>query len=406
MPLNLTTFAPALKTYYPPDKIEKMIYENRPFLALMPKDENFYGDSAKVVWMYGNPQNISANFATAQGQTTSSLYKAPFLTRVRKYGFGFIDNETIKASANDKGAFLRALTSEIDNAIDGVSQALAVDAPRSGTGTIGRRASISTNVVTLTNPEDARNFEVGMTVGASATDGGGTPRTGTTTAVAVDSVAGTVELASAAAIASFANNDYLFRAGDYDACLAGYDAWIPYDNRAARLAATFFGITRTANPTRLGGVTSDLSSFPIEQAMIRGAMLVGAEGGRPDYGFLSFEDYEDLVNALGSKVQYTEVVTNSSQTKHCSIGFQGVKVHGADTTITVLPDRTIPAGRYYLETSKTWKLRSLGPIADIFDTDSLPFLRQATADGVEVRITSYLNTECRAPGWNGQFKLR
>ena len=406
MSLDLTSFAPALKTYYPPEKIEKALYENRPFLAMLPKDENFYGDSSKEPWMYGNPQNISSVFATAQGQNTTSLYKAPIVTRVKKYGFGFVDNETIKASMNDKGALLRALTSEIDNAIDGVAQALAVDATRSGTGTLGRRASASTNVITLSNPEETRNFEVGMTVGASSTDGTGAARTGTTTVAAVDSMLGTVTLASAAAITSFADNDYLFRAGDYNATMSGFSAWIPYTNRASLIAASFFGVTRSANPTRLAGVANDLSAFPIEQALVKAAMQVGAEGGRPDYGYLCFEDYEDLVNALGSKVQYTEAVTGSSQTKYGSIGFQGVKVHGADTIITVLPDRTIPPGQYFLQTSKSWKLRSLGKLADVFDTDSLPFLRQSTADGVEVRITSYANMVCRAPAWNGNFKIR
>lgn len=406
MTLDLTSFAPALKTYYPPGKIEKMVYGDRPLMAMMPKDESFYGDSSKEPWMYGNPQNISANFSNAQAQTTESKYQAPLITRVKKYGFGFIDNETIKASQNDKGAFFRALTSEIDNTLDGVAQALAVDLARDGSGALGRRASASTNVITLTQPEDTRGFEVGMTVVASDTKTGGSLRSGSTTVTAVDSVAGTITLASAAAITSFADNDYLYRQGDYDACLSGFQAWIPYDNRASLLAASFFGITRTANPTRMAGVASDLSALPIEQAVSRALTLVEAEGGRPDYGFTSFEDFEDLRNALGSKVYYQEVTTNASQTKYGSIGFSGIRVHGSNGIVTVLADRTIPAGRFFLMTSKSWKLRSLGPVVDLFDTDSLPFLRSSSADSVEVRLTSYSNVSCRAPAYNGQFVLR
>lgn len=406
MSVDLTSFAPALKTYYPDDKIEKQIYSDRPLLAMFPKDENFVGDSSKESLMYGNPQNISATFATAQAETHNSERKAFLLTRAKKYGFGFVDNETIEASANDRGAFLRALTDEIDNAIDGVSQALAIDAARDSTGALGQRASISTNTVTLTNPEEARMFEVGMTVIAASAKSGGSLRTGSTTVAAVDSLAGTIELTSAAAISSFADNDYLFRAGDRGACIAGFQSWIPYDSRASALAASFFGVTRSANPTRLAGVTKDLSSFPIEQAVSRALTLVEAEGGKPDYAFMCFEDFEDLRNALGSKVQYQEIVTTPAQVKYATIGFSGIKIHGSNGVVTVLADRTIPAGRLFVMTSKSWKLRSLGKLVDLFKTDGLPFLRQATADGVEVRLKTYANIVCRAPAYNGQFKLR
>lgn len=406
MSLDLTSFAPALKTYYPPDRIEKLIYADKPLMAMLPKDESFFGDSSKETLMYGNPQNISATFATAQALSSTSAYKAFFLTRVKKYGFGFVDNETIKASSNEKGAFLKALSEEIDNAISGVSNAIAVDLARDGTGYLGQRASISTNTVTLSNPEDARNYEVGMSVIAATAKSGGTLRSGSTTVAAVDSGAGTVELTSAAAITGFADNDYLFRSGDRGSCFAGLQAWLPYDDRATELAATFYSVVRSANPTRLGGLAVDLSALPIEQAVSRAVTLVEAEGGMPDYGFMCFEDFEDLRNALGSKVYYNEVTTSGSQTKYGSVGFSGIKVHGSKGSVTILADRTIPAGRFFLLTSKSWKIRSLGPLMDVFDTDNLPFLRQASSDGVEVRITSYGNLCCKAPGWNGQFKLR
>lgn len=406
MPLNLTTFAPALKTYYPPDRIEKLIYQDHPMMALFPKDESFYGDSSKEPLLYGNPQNISATFSTAQGQTSNSEYKGFLVTRVKKYGFGFVDNETIKASSNDKGAFLKALTEEYENAISGVSQAIAIDLARDGTGAIGRRASISSDTVTLASPEDARNFEVGMTVIAASATSGGSLRTGSTTITAVDSGAGTITLASAAAISSFADNDYLFRAGDRGLCAAGISAWLPYDNRSSALAASFFGVTRSANPTRLGGLAPDLSALPIEQAVSRAVTLVEAEGGSPDYGFMCFEDFEDFRNALGSKVYYNEVVTSGSQMKYGTVGFSGIKVHGSKGPVTILADRTVPAGRFFLLTSKSWKLRSLGPIVDAFDTDGVPFLRQASADSIEIRLTGYYNLINRAPAWNLHGKLR
>jgi hypothetical protein len=245
-----------------------------------------------------------------------------------------------------------------------------------------------------------------MVIEASATKSGGSVRSGTATVTAVDSVAGTITVDSAAGITGFADDDFLYRQGDYDACISGVQSWLPFDNRATEIAAPFFSITRTANPTRQAGVVGDLSALPIEQAVSRALTLVEAEGGRPDYGFLGFEDFEDLRNALGAKVTYYEATTNSSQTKYGSIGFTGIKVFGSKGFVTILADRTVPSGRFHLMTMKSWKLRSLGPIVDLFDTDSLPFLRSNDADSIEIRMTSYANLVCRAPAWNGQFVLR
>jgi len=245
-----------------------------------------------------------------------------------------------------------------------------------------------------------------MSVSAAAAQSSGGLRTGTTTVTAVDSILGTITLTSAAAITSFADNDFLFRTGDRNLCLAGVQSWLPYDNRSTNLSASFYGVTRSANPTRLGGVASDLSALPIEQAISRAVTLVEAEGGQPDYAFLNYEDFEDLRNALGSKVQYVEATTNSSATKYGTIGFAGIGIHGSKGKVTVLADRTVVPGRCYMLTTKSWKLRSLGPLVDVFDTDGLPFLRVSNSDSVEIRLTFYGNLVCRAPGWNGQFKIR
>ena len=66
MGLDLTSFAPALKSYYTRDKVENMVYKDNPFLAMVPKMEDFFGANLPIPIIYGNPTGRSAAFATAQ----------------------------------------------------------------------------------------------------------------------------------------------------------------------------------------------------------------------------------------------------------------------------------------------------------------------------------------------------
>ena len=80
------------------------------------------------------------------------------------------------------------------------------------------------------------------------------------------------------------------------------------------------------------------------------------------------------------------------------IGFRGIKINGPKGPITVVPDQNCPVNRIFGVTMKHMKLRSLGKLVKCFESDGLPMLRQATADGVEVRYLSYHQLTTGAPG--------
>ena len=52
-----------------------------------------------------------------------------------------------------------------------------------------------------------------------------------------------------------------------------------------------------------------------------------------------------------------------------------------------------------------WKLYSLGKAPKILDSDGLKFLRDSTADSVEVRVGYYAQLGCRGPGYNVRVAL-
>jgi hypothetical protein len=404
MALDLVSFSAALKQHYPDWKIENLVYQSNPFMALVPKYESFGGEVLKMPLVYGNPQNRSATFATANGQSSTSALKAFLLTRSSDYSIAEISNEVILASEGDANAFLRAATVEIDGALHALGRSIATKLFRSGSGSIGKIAagglSGGGTIIQLETVEDVVNFEVGMTLQASVADGGGSLRAGSAVISAVDRINGIVTLATAG-ITGLAAADFLFVAGDYDLAIKGMDAWLPYANRSSKLAASFFGVTRSADATRLGGLVYDGTALPIEEALINALALVGREGGNPDYVFMNFADWSNLTKALGSRAQYIDVKAGAEG----AVGFTGIMVNGPRGVVKVIPDMNCPKGDAYVVQLNTWQLASLKKAVNLFDTDGLRMLRSGTADSLQIRCFSYAQLGCSAPGFNMHLKL-
>jgi hypothetical protein len=405
MALDLTSFQAALKTLYSEKKIENLVYKDNALLAMMPKMERFFGENLKQPLIYGNPQSRSATFSNALAQQagSSAQLKAFLLTRVRDYALAQIDNETLKASESDMGAFLRAAQVQIDGAMQSISRSLAVSQYRNGSGSIGNIGSsaLGGSVITLSNPDDVTNFEVGMVLQVSGTDGGTSVRVGTVQVSAVDRNVGTVTVSTVlnVSIPTIAASDFLFQQGDYDLKLKGLSAWLPYGGPSA---TPFFGVDRTADASRLAGIWQDGSSKPIEEALIDIAVRIAREGGRPDHCFMSYTDYANLEKALGSKVQYVNVNAPSMP----EVGFRGMLIQGPKGPIKVIPDQNNSSSNAFMLQLDTWQLASLGKAPQLFNTDGLDMLRNSSSDSLDIRIYYYAQQSCNAPGFNGQVKLR
>lgn len=402
MSLNMSTFDAALKQHYTHDRIENMVYKDNPFFAMVSKMKNFDGRNLPVPIKYGLPQGISSTFSTAQSNITNTYLKAFLLTRAKHYSVASIDNETIEASKNDSGAFLSALTLEIDGAIEGVARELAVALFRDGSGAIGQAsvAVTSGTTLTLSLADDIANFEVGMVLVFCATTTG-TLKSGSLSVVSVNRDAGTMVLSAAGTTidggTGIAASDYIFRQGNQSLSVTGIQGWLP--NTAPTSGDSFFGIDRSADSVRLAGIRYDGRGMPIEEALVDAAAKVGQLGGRPDYCFLSYTQYAALEKALGSKVQYVDKNITPE------IGFRGIMIHGPRGPISVIPDQNCPGNRAFMLSMEYWKLYSLGDAPKIIQTDGLKFLRDSSADSVQVRVGAYAQLGCRAPGFNANIQL-
>ena len=403
MGLDLTSFDAALKQHYTNDRVEDMVYKRNPFLALLTKMEQFGGKNLPIPIIYGNPQGRSKTFGNAKtrGAATSTKVDDFVLTRVKDYSIATIDNETLEASKGDANAFMTAFSTEVDGAINSLTRSIAIGVFRDSSAAIGQVLATPSNaspwVITLKQSSDVTNFELQQVINIWSAKSGGTQRSsdGSDTSwvvVAVDRDAGTITLdGTYSGSGTIAANDYIFIEGDRGLGISGLSDWIPDSAPGSTL---FFGVNRSVDVTRLGGLRMDGTGLPIEEALIEGDAKVNREGFYIDHYFMNPKKLADLKKALGTKVQYVTLQANAR------ISFTGVMVDGDKGPITCLADFNCPYDHIYGLAMEYWKLYSLGKAVRPVPSDGLDMLRQDTADGVEVRYGFYGNLATRAPGSN------
>lgn len=404
MTLDLTSYDAALKEHYDDTRVEDMTYRRNPFLALVPKKEDFGGKKWVCPIIYGNPQGRSKTFTNAQTRSTAteSKIEAFEITRKKDYSLATIDGETIEASKGDANAFMEAATTEIDGAINSLTNSVAANLFGTSASYIGQvleepSTNASTFSVTMKNASDVVKVEVGMMLNIWSEVSAGTQRISETgddewVVAAVNRSTGAITLTgNYDANGTIAADDYIFIEGDRGNGFSGLEDWLP---ASAPSSAGYFGVDRSVDTTRLGGQRLDASAMPIEEALIEGESIVSREGGYLDYYFMNHSKMKQLKKSLGSKVQYVDVKATER------ISFQGIQVEGDNGPITVLADRNCPANRIFGICLKSWKLASLGKAVRVLNADGVDMLRQASADGYEVRYGFYGNLGCNAPGHN------
>lgn len=404
--LDVTALSDALKQALPSKRIMFVGYRNNPLLGLVPKVTNFGGDVYRCPIWYGGNQGVSALFAKAQANKTGGLYESFNLTRVRKYGLTSIGLEALLASESDAHAFLKARVAEVDNTVRNVSNDIGHDLYGNFGGSRGRIASGSASVtLTLTNLEDIVHFHKGMKIVSDDTDGtaGGSDDGEAIEIASVDLDAGTITKTGGNwnASGNFAANDFLFREGDFGLCISGLASWLP---AAAPGATLHFGVDRSVDPVRLGGVRYDGTGEAIEEAFIGAATRLGREGAEPDVIMMNHKDFGKFKKSLGSNVVYDVM-----KSTNVPVGFTAIKLvgFGKGGEIRVLADRNCPQGIAYMLQLDTWQFATLGDAPRMLEVPNKQgsFIWDFNADSVEVRTGFYGQLGCFAPGFNARIAL-
>lgn len=418
----------ALKELYTDDKdyMKNIVYAKNPWLAMIPKNESpdgFAGKYIPVPLEYANPAGRAHVFANAQNQQTASSVISYFVYAVQDYQLVTITNLLMEQTKSNAGAFVDEASRTMDNGFRNISNNMAFELFSGGTASRGVVSSAgvslsgSTLSFVLSNSQSVVQFEVGMTLQASATDGGAALQnvSGTIDAIQIISVnrgtgaiSGTV--VQGAPGTSWAAGSFLQVLGDIGIGgsttiagmlgLSGMAAWVPLVDPPSN--DNFWGVNRSADPTRLAGLRFNASSFSISEGLTQALALGNREGAAFDLILIDFLSYATLINELGAKVQYVQLEHDEVE-----VAFEAIHFHSAYGKIPVLADRSMLPQSAECITTDTWKLRTLGKAPHIltYGMEGLEGLRVGNADALEIRIAYYGNVINSAPGYNMYVSL-
>jgi len=373
--------------------------------------------------VYGLSQGASATYASADSNQSSPQVAEFLVTRVADFSLATIDGQLLAAAQTDPGAFIDGAELMIDAAFQTAVNRIATAMFRNGAGTLGQIASVTlisgtSYSIVLANPDDAVLFEVGQSlVSIQFQDASGTAPTDVALVSAVNRSTGVLTVTSATNIASnWPSTYWLATQGDLPNAsnnnfqpvgssgtnsllkIAGFAAWLPMGGPP--VSDSFFGVNRNIDTQRLAGVTFDGTALSIEEALLQGTGRIALNGGRVDTGICSYATYTALITSLGSKVQYIDQ-------KIGEIGFRGVQVNGANTVMSVFPDRSCPDGVIYCLEMDSWCLRSQNPAPHILKyMDEIEILRVPGQDAAQLRVGSYMNMYTNKPGHNGAILVQ
>lgn len=390
--LNMSSFSSALKILYP-DSLEEVWFPEAPFLAWVPKSYDFEGASKQSNAMFSGIRG-STDFSTAlNGKSVPSLAKFN-VTRKKDYVLGSIDNETMMASASNKGAIAKAIKTQVDAAAYEFGRSMAVQVWGDGSGVRGVAFSVAAfPVVTLSDRRDCVKFEVGMVLEAKSA--GGVVYAGSFLVTAIDIDAGTITLALQGGAVAPIIGDLFARQGDFLAgtgnsnCMSGVFAWIPV---AAPSATPFFGVDRSVNPVRLAGGRIKGGAKTIEEVIFDSLARGKTNGGKFDTVWMNSERAAELQKSMQAKA-FVDVQSAGK----AKVGFQGFNLVTSSGNLTVLDDPTCPYAYGLLSNRSAWEFATLGDAPHFAEEDGRRFLRESASDGIEFRLKMYGNLICQRP---------
>lgn len=396
-----TTLGPAIKEYYSKETVRDLVYENNPWFGMVQK-ERTGGKYYDFVVEYELPASRSHDVSKALANKKAGKFQNFLVTQVKDYIAISIDRQTMYATDKSEYAFFSAQTRAIDSALKNLVRSLAMGMYRNKGGARGKIGSIPTaTTILLDDIEEIANFGVGDVLVLSTADGststdvlldGGDSVV--VTAVNRDTGVITVNTGLAAQITGAAAGNFIFKDGDFQASIAGFDSWCP--TTAPSAGESFFGADRSPDVTRLAGCRISAIGDPISEAILKGCARLGREGAMPDTVLMNNAAMRDLIIELGNKVEYE--VTGAQD---ANVGFKGVVFMTDAGKVTCYSDHNCPAKKLYITRKDIWRMvHSSVDVPEVQDEDGSALFREAGSDGFEVRMSYYCNTLPLSPQEN------
>lgn len=442
--LGMQEISGILKQIYDGQKLAKLYYTNNPLFSMLKKKEDFSGETYPLPTIVETPTGISNTFANAQlpnqlinsgtgtgGNQGPAKFVKFMLTRASMYGIHVIDRQAMLSATTNLGSFVNGQMATMDAMIQGVGNALSTQIYRSGSGSIGQISTISTGLITLTNPTDVRYFTVGQVVIATSVDpvqgATVTQRAGYGYVVSINRSAGQLTVGNAAAAnpltpatpSAWAAADFLAINGNSPlngpsiagslapVAITGLAAWIG-NSQNITSSDVFFGVNRFQDTWRLGGGFYDGSQNgqSVEEALYDASTSLFMEGGYPTHAFVGPNAYAALQKSCAARnIFETSLPGPTGENGDAMLYFKGIQIQGAGSNFVVIADRSCPPFAAYMLTMGDWGLYSLRQAPHVIDDDGVSFLRSTSADSFEFRMAAYAQLGCSAPGHSLYCKL-
>lgn len=374
-----TTVAFVFKRRYSDGQVAMVTMRDHPTYNLIAKIQGLGGQDFAYATVTGNPQGVANTYVDAV-TAVEVLKGEQFVASDKlKYGYITLDGPSINRYKANNATFVNFITSHTDGVLETLGDEIAFDLFRDGSGLRGRRASISGNTITLTTQADVHNFRRGMTIIAATGVSGSGARVGSAKVTQIIRSAKKIVVDNAAGIASFSDNDYLFRLGQ--TATNGFNGMGACTPLVAPTPGVLFRNVDRANDTEaLSGTRIDDVTVLPEDQIGDLAVQVSLMGKRLERAAVYPTVFQSMVKRLGAKVQYV------NPDGKARIGFKSIMLDAAGYTIEVVAEPDIVPAEIRAFKNSAHDLRYLGSsIVHLIRDDGNTPLRMDGADGIAYR---------------------
>lgn len=375
--ISSSDYTAFLKQFWTPLRKEATRYNKHPFLGMIRKNTGAGGDTCNIPIDVDDGAEGSATFSDAQtvAKNTASTKKKFIFDWIEQYQLARVRNHVIRQSRKTPEQALMSAAKETEKAQKVLSRKLARGLYRSGygeKGVISTTTTLTTKIINLATPADARFFKIGDQLVFSSSLASNTLRdTGdfiSVTAVDVDNGNITTDCPTdlQTSITGIATGDFIFNKGDRQNSatpsrlfLTGLAAWVP--DTAPTAGDSFGGVDRSLFVNRLAGLrypAAGPASGPVEEILLTALAKAGEQEADVDHVFCSPDIYSALLLALEGRKGYQ---TTTGKVFEGQIGYTGFQIDaGLSQPVKVFRDGNCQAKRAYALTLDTWELQSLG----------------------------------------------
>jgi hypothetical protein len=364
------------KTKYEP-LYEDVMNTSQPTLNLIPKRNDFTGKEAKFPVPLGYMTGVGAGKLP---QFRTNPYGEVNFTAKKVYAINRIDRESIMASLNDSGAFVRLMAEAIKRTAQGDAWNHNRILFNDGTGTVGTIGAAPTlvsagiwDIVISTATWKEANWEEGMLINIESGNTDlflVTSVTPATRTIRVQRQAGGSKVP--------ANTDVCYMQGSENA-----------DPMGLKILDTTVGsaygipVDRKWSATRI-----DASAAAISEALLNRLMVTVEKkcGKTPNMAVTSYKQYELLLNTFTNQKRYN-FDRGASKGK---VSMAGIEFIGSQGVMNIFPDKFCEDGRFYALNTKFmsfYRRPNTGFVKE--DIGGQGYLRVVDEDQFELRHATY-----------------